>query len=89
MAATAAIFSDHLLLTPFFFELQGMMGIAAYPRGVSCLRLSLCALGARRWIPFTRSLKEREREKNLYLMRWVIKHLFGVCLLKMLLGEKF
>lgn len=71
-----------------------MMGIAA------CLQLdvlasdgSLFALGARNWIQFTLSLKKKKKRGreiiNYILVRVEIKHLFWVCLLKMLIGKKF
>jgi len=57
MAVIAAISSDHFLFTFFFFELQGMMGIAAYQQlDVLASDGSLFALGARNWIQFTLSL---------------------------------
>lgn len=44
-----------------------MMGIAAYQRlDVLASDGSLFALGARDWIPFTLSLKKRERDNKLY-----------------------
>lgn len=70
MAVIAAISSDHFLFTFFlffFFELQGMMGIAAYQQlDVLASDGSLFALGARNWIQFTLSLKKRDRDNKLY-----------------------
>lgn len=66
-----------------------MREIAAYQQlDVLASDGSLFALGARNWIQFTLSLK-RGRERNYILVRVVIKHLFWVCLLKMLIGKKF
>lgn len=49
----------------------------------------LFALGARNWIQFTLSFKKRGRKRiNYILVGVVIKHLFEICLLKMLIGGK-